>query len=394
MVQSIRSLMLLVGTYYFLQAIGGNPGLHSQAVKKYLKEGLDFTTAETALFFAAITIPWMLKPLYGLISDFLPIFGSRRKSYFIFAGALAASAYGALWALGVNAETLKICLFLAAIGFAFSDVLCDATMIEKGQPLNATGSLQSVQWGTLYAAGIIIAVSQGYIAQYMPLETALLLPLATAIVMIGFTAIALTEPKIDSAAEASRLAWSGVRQAIRSKPIWAAAVFIFLYNCAPSLGDSFYYYEKDVLGFSDVMIGYVAMTSSIGGVIGAVLFSRITQSVPHRRVMQFVIVGGVIGTLLYLFFRDVTSAFVISGIAGTVGLITLLGILTHAARVCPKYAEGTVFALLMSVSNFGSQVGNVTGGFLYSTIGYTSLVLLSAAATLAMWFALRLVQED
>jgi predicted MFS family arabinose efflux permease len=43
--------------------------------------------------------------------------------------------------------------------------------------------------------------------------------------------------------------------------------------------------------------------------------------------------------------------------------------------------EGTFFALLMSVYNAGMQGSQVVGGYLYDALGFTPLVLISAAAT-------------
>jgi predicted MFS family arabinose efflux permease len=45
----------------------------------------------------------------------------------------------------------------------------------------------------------------------------------------------------------------------------------------------------------------------------------------------------------------------------------------------------------MSVYNLGTQGSQVTGGFLYDRIGYTPLVLISAAMTAAAWLLVPLV---
>jgi hypothetical protein len=45
----------------------------------------------------------------------------------------------------------------------------------------------------------------------------------------------------------------------------------------------------------------------------------------------------------------------------------------------------------MSVYNLGTQGSQVTGGYLYDVIGYTPLVLISAAMTGAAYFLLPLV---
>ena len=41
---------------------------------------LGLKPSDVANFFLITTVPWMLKPLYGLVSDFAPLYGRRRKS--------------------------------------------------------------------------------------------------------------------------------------------------------------------------------------------------------------------------------------------------------------------------------------------------------------------------
>mgnify|MGYP001594421229 FL=1 len=76
-----------------------------------------------------------------------------------------------------------------------------------------------------------------------------------------------------------------------------------------------------------------------------------------------------------------------------VGAVAFLGILTLAARVCPKNAEGMVFALLMSVINFSTKLGGMLGGLLFDNVGFQWLVVISTTTTLVMWFFLPLVRE-
>lgn len=390
---SVRSLMFLVGTYYFLQAMGGNPGLHNQALKKFLKEVLEFSPVESAAFFAVLVIPWMIKPVYGLISDFLPIFRLRRKSYFILSSIVGAAAYFALSFLGVTQSTVLTLLFIAAVGFAFSDVLCDAVMIEKGQPLNATSRLQSAQWFCLGSAGVIVALSKGYIAEYLSLQQAVMISAVFPVLVILFTLVALKEEPVQSSGEAAKQAWGGLKIAIKSKTLWGAAVFLFLFQCNPNLGSAFYYYEKDVLKFSEVLIGWIDSVGQIFFVIGTFLFAVLVKRWSHETLLRAIIISGVIGNLLFLFFRDATSAFIVVSIGTTISVIAFLGILTLAAKACPKHAEGVVFALMMSLLNFGEKFGEIAGSALYERIGYSWLVVIGAACTALMWLFLPLVRE-
>jgi predicted MFS family arabinose efflux permease len=94
---------------------------------------------------------------------------------------------------------------------------------------------------------------------------------------------------------------------------------------------------------------------------------------------------------LYLFYRDRQTAILIDTSFGCIGMITQLAFLDLAAKACPKHAEGTFFALLMSVYNLGVQGSQVTGGYFYEWWGYTPLVLISAAMTAAVWLLVPLL---
>jgi len=55
-----------------------------------------FSAGQIGHFFGIIAIAWSLKPLFGLVSDFLPIAGFRRTPYLILSTAAAGVAFLAL----------------------------------------------------------------------------------------------------------------------------------------------------------------------------------------------------------------------------------------------------------------------------------------------------------
>jgi len=92
-----------------------------------------------------------------------------------------------------------------------------------------------------------------------------------------------------------------------------------------------------------------------------------------------------------LFYNDQWSAIVIDTTFGGIGMITQLAFMDLAAKACPKHAEGTFFALLMSVYNVGTQGSQVFGGYVYQWTSYSTLVWISAAMTGAAYLLLPLV---
>src|SRR5882762_1247322 len=93
--REVLLLSLLFATLYFVQGFAEpTEGLIAQPVRAQLRY-LQVPTGEIAAFSALIGLPWSMKPLFGLFSDCLPIFGSRRRSYLILS-TLATTASLAL----------------------------------------------------------------------------------------------------------------------------------------------------------------------------------------------------------------------------------------------------------------------------------------------------------
>lgn len=393
---SVRRLMFIAGLYYFLQGMSGNPGLHHQALNFYLTQHFGFGAADLAYFTFLITIPWMVKPVYGIIADSLPLFGYRMKSYFILGSLIASLSYLIIFWFGLSTvSSLYLLFFLPAVGVASSDVLCDKWMLVTGKPLNVTDRMQSAQWFSISIAGIIIMVVGGYIAQYMSLRHAVLLSLPFALLIIPLTVFSWKEERVASVGHAAREAKEGLRHAAKSKKLWGCAAFLFLFNAMPQLGSPvLYVYETKVLNFSQILIGYLDMTANVGFIIGVALYGLYCKKLPEKLMLRLIVVSAVLSAICFIFFLGPFSAFIIFFGSSIIGIIAYMGPLVIAAKACPQNAEGTVFALLMSVINFGKQSGNIIGGWIYEPFGFTWLVVFSTACVSATWLLLPLVSFD
>jgi predicted MFS family arabinose efflux permease len=102
----------------------------------------------------------------------------------------------------------------------------------------------------------------------------------------------------------------------------------------------------------------------------------------------------VIATLAYLGYRDQASAVMLSLVFGAVAMFIQLTFLDLAARACPKQAEATFFAFLMSVYNGAVQLSQITGGWLYDQVGFTRLIFISAGFTALCWLLVPLLKLE
>ena len=126
---SVLGLTSLFAAIYFVQSVGDpTSGLIAQPVRSLLNHWGE-SPASIATFMAVMALPWALKPLLALLSDFVPLFGSRRRSYLLVATAAAAIGLGILYFAPVAAGhrgLLLTLLVVPTLGIAFTDVLADA----------------------------------------------------------------------------------------------------------------------------------------------------------------------------------------------------------------------------------------------------------------------------
>ena len=68
---------------YLIAFFMGLTGLSLLAINYLMKDILMFSPAKATLTNSISYIPWMVKPIFGLISDSCPIFGYKRKPYLL-----------------------------------------------------------------------------------------------------------------------------------------------------------------------------------------------------------------------------------------------------------------------------------------------------------------------
>ncbi|HEX7786469.1 MAG TPA: MFS transporter, partial [Methylomirabilota bacterium] len=386
-----RRLAALFAIVYFSQ---GMIYLPDQVVAIVFKErGL--TAGQLAGFAWITTIPWFVKPLYGLLSDFVPLFGTRRRSYLLITSALAALSAAAVSFLpGAPYATLAAMITLLWLGVGFTDVLTDALMVETGKPRGLTGVFQSVQWGALGAATILAGIIGGYLAERRAFAAAFALVACFPVVSFLMAAFVVREPPARPNLEGFGETWASIRGSLLQPDLWAVAAFIFFYAFSPSFGPAFFYYETDTLGFSQTFIGALASLGAAASIAGAALYARLARAFPLKRLIVWSIGVASVSTLAYLVYRGRVSAVVITLVFGAVAMTTQLAFLDLAAKACPRHAEATFFALLMSIYNLGTRSAEWVGANLYDRVGYTPLVLISTAFTAAAFLLVPLVPID
>ena len=171
---SIYAIMAI----YFVE---GALGLASLARTFLLKDELHMGPAELSALTGLFTLPWTIKPLYGFLSDGVPFFGYRRRSYLILCGVLGSICYAGVATNffgivpGFHGDASDEFVLRATIAslvvssgcIAFSDVVADGIVVQKTREADVAGQtsvaggLQSLCWGSASMGALISAYFSG-----------------------------------------------------------------------------------------------------------------------------------------------------------------------------------------------------------------------------------------
>ncbi len=379
--------MLFFALAYLVEgACQAKAGVVWQPLVYYLKQTEGWSPLQVSAHLAALDIPWVIKPVYGLISDFLPILHYRRRSYLFAANAAAIGAYA--WAsTEISAVALIAVLVLTSVALAMASTVCGALLVENGHRFRASAAFVRQQWLWFNVAVVISAIVGGALVQMLPARGALrsatiLAAIAPAIVLFALTLVHEERAPLDLAA--MRHALQGIIAALRSRLLWFVAGFLFLYYFSPGFGTPLYYLMTDHLHFSQAFIGILSSVSAAGWIVGALLHRWVFRHLSIRALLNVSIAFGTVTTLAFLGMIGPISAVVVSLFAGAAAMIANIATLALAAEHCPEGAEGFTFAALMSVINLATPLSDTLGSFLYERVFHGSLaplIVVSAAAT-------------
>lgn len=395
--RTVSRVMWFFAIVYAVEGIGqAKTGILGQPLTYYLKEVEHWEPVRISASLAALDIPWVIKPLWGAISDFVPLFGYRRRSWLIVANLLGAVAFACL-AMFPGGSGLIPLLVATALAMAVSSTLCGALLVETGQKNDGSASFVNQQWLWFNIAQMVAFLVAGYLIEIAsPLgavHAAAWIAAAAPFAIIGsIWLIHEDRAPIDLASLRARLA--ALLAAFRTRNLWLVMGFLFLYYFSPGIGTPLYFEMTDRLHFSQGFIGILSAISAGGWILGGILYRIWLKRLSQRRLVSLSILGGIVSTLFYLLLSDPVSAVLIYLFTGMTTMIAFIATLSLAADSCPEGAEGFAFAGMMSILNLAEPLANTTGSILYEHVfnqHLTPLIIVSATATGLVYFLVPLM---
>ncbi|CAJ1943633.1 unnamed protein product [Cylindrotheca closterium] len=396
--------VIAIASIYFVE---GALGLARLAQTFLLKDELHLGPAELSALTGLFTLPWTIKPLYGFLSDGIPLFGFRRRSYLILCGLLGAFSYTLVGnsffgllpstADGTSNSLLipstVAALIVSSACIAFSDVVADGIVVQKSrdsQDPKLAGSLQSICWGSAAIGGLLSAYFSGSLLEVMKpqdvFQITAILPFAVASI-----AFLIDEKPVGSMDTDTGLIVEGspniqtqldsLWQAIKQPSIYKPALFLFLWQSTPTSDGAFLFFMTDELGFGPEFLGRVRVVCAVASLFGVWLYNSYLKTKPIKDILLWSsILSTPLGLSSLLLITHANrslgipdGAFVFGDdvALSILGEIAFLPTLVLAARLCPPGVEAVLFATLMSVNNGASTLGTEIGALLTKQLGVT-----------------------
>ena len=348
-----------------------------------LKDDLGFSPSKVSFFTSLVMIPWMIKPLWGFISDSFPILNKRRSPYLFIFGLSQCLFYLTLSRISYTTVKVFLILLFNNISTCFCNVIGEALVVEESQKSNHAQE-KAANYVTLFfgakAVGILLtSYTSGYLLEIVSKETIFFIAAFFPILIIS-SAFLLKEQPVHSEIKVREQVVL-ISKFFFKKEMFVPVLFIFLFAAVPGCGDAMYFFYTNRLGFDPEFMGRLKLVYGIGTLIGMALYNVWLKDFSFKKLLVCsTILCMVINLTQVLLVSRVNSSIGIPDEAFAIGCsfvvqitaeLNMMPLLVLCCKVCPKNIEGSLYALLMSTWNFGLMVSGQVGGLLLMALGIT-----------------------
>ncbi|CAH9137295.1 unnamed protein product [Cuscuta epithymum] len=391
-------MMVLCGFGYWIQGFRLFPWL---ALNFHMAHGMKMNPSTLQFVQNSGNLPFVAKPLYGILSDALYIGGAHRLPYISIGAFLQALAWGQLALVSAASEGfvgLIACVLLSNLGASITEVAKDALVAEYGQQ-NRIPGLQSYAFMASAAGGILANSLGGYILLKTKqpklmflffsalLAVQLVLSLAVREKTLGLPQPLKYVPGLtireQSIARSIKKQYLDLMVCIREERIYHPLMwFVASTLIVPVLSGSVFCYQTQCLNLNPSTIGMSKVTGQLVLLSITVLYDRVWKDTPIKKLSSIIQILYAVSLLLdFMLVKQInlkmgisSEAFVLcfSGIAEVIATFKLLPFSILFARLAPLGCEGSLLSFLASAFYFSSIVSGYLGVGLASFLGITS----------------------
>ncbi|KAG9147951.1 hypothetical protein Leryth_003539 [Lithospermum erythrorhizon] len=379
----------VVVIYGISQGFGG--GFAKVSTEYYLKDEQKVQPSEAQIYSGIISIPWIVKPLWGLLTDVVPVLGYHRRPYFILAGAIGVLSMLSL-ALHPQLHIVYALLLLTAgsAGVAIADVTVDACVAQNsGSHPSLAADMQSLCALSSSIGGLVgFSLSGIFVHLIGPKGVLGLLSIPAVLVLSVGILIKESRPSNSNYLKVNEnfaLAAKSMWKTLKSPSVWRPCLYMYLsFALSLNIFEGMFYWvtdAKDGPAFSKESMGFIFAIGSVGSLLGAILFQYGLKDYQFRDLLFWAqllfVLSGMLDLVLVLRINlrfglpDYLCVVIDAIVSNMIGRLKWMPLLVLSSKLCPHGIEGTFFALLMAIDNAGLLTSSWGGGVLLHVLKVT-----------------------
>lgn len=340
---------------------------------------------------STVMIPWVIKPLYGLVSDNIPVFGYKRKPYIIIMNISLCF----LWASFLFIErinTLAFTMFFSQVSLVFTDVMYDSMLVENSrmEQDGKHGELQSICWMMKGIGSTLASIISGFLVRSVSFDYIILILVVYCLILTIVCTIFLHEKKQEDSERVivGRMCCYKIAHSLKrilrvmTQPeMLRPALFIFLLGCTPSSATPFFYFLVSKLNFDSRALGLISSVSNASVAFGSFIYGKCFRNVHFRKFFIVIVLISFVLSLTPMILVKGWNAkihvpdfwFVLSDdvFLATFGEIGLMPCLVLVAKMCPNGIEATIYASFVSILNISGVISGLLGALTTKWFGVT-----------------------
>jgi MFS family permease len=369
----------MFGALYFVQGVIAT---YQTIFFKPHMEDAGVSDGRIAIVASLALLPFVIKWLYGILSDRYNLFGrGHRVPYMQIGLVCTAIAFGIAYFIdpGESFPILAVMVLTATFFMALFDTTADALAVDVVVP-DDHGRVQAWMMGGR-AAGLVllslvfgvIADAAGYQVIFLVVAGLLLLPL----VYVN----RVREPAERTPAHTfDRRAF---RAMLQPRYLLFALMLIVTWFCFQGIEGLVTLYMTDELGSSGTTIGAYGTLKGIGMVVGAVGVARLVTRF-DRRTAALVTIGAVtVGGLVFGWATSETAILTMAIFWGVAVGLQWTTYVTMAMGITDTRIAASMFAILQTMSNIGMGSGETVVA-LSDSMGYAAVFRMLGLANLVV----------
>ncbi|XP_008790123.1 probable folate-biopterin transporter 2 isoform X1 [Phoenix dactylifera] len=379
----------VVTVYGINQGLGG--AIWRVASDYYWKDVQKVQPSASQVYQGITSLPWIVKPLWGLLTDVLPMAGYRRRPYLILAGLLGVIS---MLMLSLHQKLHVVFALLAmtagSAGVAIADVTIDACVAQNSKNHPALAADMQSLCGLSSSSGRLLGFSISGLLVHAIGSQGVFGLMGIPFALVFSVGIVLKETHTPNFPykqvyqkflQASQTMWT----TLRCPDVWRPCLYMYMsFSLSLNIHEGmFYWYTDSTSGpsFSQGAIGFIFAAGSVGSLLGVLLYQNVLKDHPFRGLLFWSqllsSLSGMMDLILVLRLNqkfgmpDYFFVVIDECVSQMVGRLKWMPLLVLSSKLCPQGIEGTFFALLMSMDNAGLLTSSWGGGLLLHMLKVT-----------------------